>query len=167
MAVTWEDIAQALLTCACSALGAQDPPWEGECCVVQNEPEYDSCCNDDNGVGGQLWVKWLRTYPTSVLPAEDPTADITRCNLQWAVLFEVGVVRCVCWDMCDCALKGENAAKVMKDAQALLNGLVCCFAQGGCTGLQGRVITQESIDMETGCAGSKITLAVAAGTCCA
>jgi hypothetical protein len=163
--MSWNDVAQALLACACEALAAQDPPWTGECCVTVNQPEYDSCDGGDCA-GGQLWVRYLRTYPSTNLPAEDPSADLTKCGTRWALLFEVGVVRCVCWDMCDCEQKNTNSQLVIDDAEALLKGLVCCFAEGTCVGLDGRVISQDSIPMETGCAGSKVTVAIGTGTCC-
>lgn len=156
-------IANNLLQCACIALGQQDPPWEGECCVQPGIVSLDSCCE----TGGQAWARILRTYPTTTFPRPDETVDPALCHsVSWATQIEIGVSRCVCFDMCDCEVKSENAQKVIGDAQALLRGVLCCFSEGACSDMEYRILSQEMFGPQGTCAGSRLTVAVLDYICC-
>lgn len=162
MARTYFEIAESILDCACQALAEQEEPWEGTCCVHPGQVAFDSCCED----GGQAWARVVKVFPTARFPMQDSSADPSTCQTAWSIELEIGVLRCVCFDMCDCEVTQENARKVYGDAEAVLRGIQCCFEGGFCGGLDYRISEQTIIGPEGGCGGSKVTLFVRHQVCC-
>lgn len=170
------DVAAELATCVCEALkrGADGTPgerangtrWDGDCCVVPgNNVAWDSCCEK----GGQAWVLIPDGFPTTSFPAADPTGLRLTCNgiQTFAVNIEVGVLRCVCFDMCNCEKKEQNALAVFSDLEAVLTGIMCCFnADSDDCKLDWRIQSFRTLGPEGGCAGSAVTLVVDAGRPC-
>lgn len=152
-----------VLDCMCTALAQQG--WEGQCCVNPGIPAFDSCCED----GGTAWARLLRAYPSTVFPQENFTVANSDCNQSesWALQIELGAVRCVCFDMCDCAVKAANAAKVYGDAQAALKGINCCFSSGACLGNEYKITGLTILGPDSGCGGFKIDMLIQAYlNCC-
>lgn len=165
MALSLYQLADAMLGCVCTSLGAQEPPWEGECCVVPGKVTLDKCTEK----GGQAWARFVEVYPTASFPRRDDTIDPSECpTVRWAAVFEVGVSRGVCYDACNCDMKQLNATRVMGDAEALLKGILCCFAfSGPCVNYEFRILRTEPYGPEvSGCAGTKITVAIEYRVCC-
>lgn len=162
MALSLYEVAQSVLLCMCGGLASQSVPWEGECCVVQDTPLFNNCCE----TGGFAWARVLRTYPSTRFPNADDTTDQEDCSVLWAAQLEVGHARCVCYTDCDCESRGKNAKLVLDDAEAAIRGIACCFEGGSCSGVDYRIQTQEMLDGRGGCGGSKITIAVRHQVCC-
>lgn len=164
-------IAADLAQCICLALkdeGRGDEVWEGECCVRPGaEVAWDSCCDN----GGQAWVVLKNGFPTTIFPIPDPMTSETSCargTVSLGLNFEVGVLRCVCWDQCDCDTAEANASKLFGDLQAVLRGINCCFsaADDDCD-LGWRLNGFEMVGPEGGCGGSKVNIVVNTGyPCC-
>lgn len=163
MALSLYEITESLLDCACEALATQETPWEGFCCIYPGTVSLDSCCES----GGQAWARVLRTYPTTSFPRSDEATEQTNCHsVSWATQLELGVVRCVCYDLCDCEVSSQNAQLVMGDADALLRGVLCCLADGACSDVEYRVQSQQPFGPQGGCAGSVLTVVVLRYICC-
>lgn len=145
--------ASRLRDCVCPVLEAQG--WTGTCCVWPGaDAAWDSCCEN----GGQFWVTVKSGYATSIFPAQDQLPS--QCGRdQLAVFYELGVLRCVAGAEADCDRKEDDAARVMGDFQALLEGVTCCFdddhadwvlagftflgPSGGCAGSTLSIIVNE------------------------
>lgn len=166
MAVAFDPmvIAADLADCICAALkdpARGDNVWEGDCCVRPGaEVAWDSCCDG----GGQAWVVLKGGYPTTSFPSQDVSATETSCTtglISLALRFEIGVLRCVCFDLCDCDTAEDNANKLFGDLQALLTGLNCCFtaSRDDCD-LGWRMADFEMLGPDGGCGGSKINIIV-------
>jgi hypothetical protein len=84
----------------------------------------------------------------------------------WASQIEIGVARCVCFDMCNCTVKGENSQKILGDAQAVLRGVLCCIRDKSCDEVEYRITGQEMFGPAGGCAGSRLTVVVGHTVCC-
>lgn len=155
--------------CVCAALRAERADgisWEGTCCVWPGAAvAFESCCED----GGQAWVVVQSADPTTTFPQADPTG-LSGCRSMHtlAVKMEVGVLRCVCADDCDCDAKEESAAAVLSDLQAVLTGLQCCFGDGNgpCSGSDWRLLNFSLIGPDGGCAGSRFAIVVEAPMPC-
>lgn len=173
MAVTLFDIMSAVSDCVCAELakprnGGTEPGWTGDCCVFPGTSvSFDSCCEN----GGQSWVTVKGGHPSTNFPDPEPTRETICAEIHtMAVRLEVGVIRCVCFDMCDCEVKEDNALNVIQDYEAVIRGLRCCFdedATGICGDRAWRLNSFEFIGPEGGCAGSKVEIIVAvAAPCC-
>lgn len=157
-------IAADIAQCICQALkdpARGDDIWAGECCVRPgNEVSWDSCCEN----GGQAWVVLKSGYPTTSFPVIDTSTSETTCTsgiVSLGLNFEIGVLRCVCNDLCDCDVAEDSAAKIFGDLKAVLNGLNCCFgaADDGCD--RGwRLNGFETAGPMGGCGGVKVNIVV-------
>ncbi len=161
--MSFEDAMQPLLDCMCDALAVQG--WEGDCCLAAAEPSFVNCCEDadeeGNGGGGGAWGRLVRAYPSSRFPAEDGSAGLlTECTptMQWALVVELGATRCICYELCDCGVRAQNATKVLNDMEAALQGLLCCFSNGPCRGTEYQVQSIVPTNGRGGCGGFKIQL---------
>lgn len=165
------DLASKLADCVCAALKAprsNGTEWSGNCCVTPgNSASWDSCCEGPGG--GQAWVLIPDGFPTTSFPTSDPVGLRLTCNgvQTFAVNLEVGVLRCVCYDFCDCTKKEENALAVFSDLEAVLQGIMCCFGEDNddCN-LDFRIQSFSTVGPEGGCAGSVVRLVVDAGRPC-
>lgn len=156
--MSFESAIQPLLDCFCTALAEQG--WEGVCCIHPGVPQLEMCCEN----GGQAWARLVRAYPSANFPSENPTNMVDNCvgAQQWALVVDVGAVRCVCDDLCDCAKKAENASNVLGDAEAGIKGLNCCFADdGACADVEYRLRALTIIGPDGGCGGFRVELLMA------
>jgi hypothetical protein len=160
--VSFEEAMQPLLDCMCDALAVQG--WEGDCCLAAVEPSFVNCCDgaDEDGVGGGgAWGRLVRAYPSSRFPAEDGNAGLlTECSqaMQWALVIELGATRCICYELCDCAVRAQNATRVLEDMEAALQGVLCCFTSGACRGIEFQVQSIQPTNGRGGCGGFKIQI---------
>lgn len=151
--------AAALADCLCTALEAQTysteaAKWVGECCVWPGaEVAFDSCCEN----GGQAWVAVQGGGVTAEFP--DVTSAPFDCRSETlAVTYEIGVLRCVCAGVtCGCDRKEADAANVILDFQAMLQGVACCLNEGD---IEWAMQSFQFIGPEGGCAGSSMLIAV-------
>lgn len=166
MAVAFDPFAIAadLAQCICKALKDEargEDVWAGDCCVRPgSQVAWDVC---EQG-GGQAWVVLLNGFPTTNFPIQDPTTSTTICTdgvVSLALNFEVGVIRGVCLDNCDCDTAEANAAKIFGDLKAMLNGVNCCFGAADDDCDKGwRLNFFEMLGPQGGCSGVKINIAV-------
>lgn len=166
MAVAFDPftIAADLADCVCAALkdvARGEEIWAGECCVRPGtEVAWDSCCEG----GGQAWVVLKTGFPTTVFPIPDSTTSETSCargTISLALNFEIGVLRCVCVDGCNCDAMEADAAALFGDLQAVLRGINCCFAAATDDCDSGwRMNGFEMLGPQGGCGGSKVNIVV-------
>jgi hypothetical protein len=152
--VSFESAIEEVLDCMCDALGAAG--WEGECCLIPGTPSFDRCCEG----GGEAWGRLVRAFPSVSFPLENGNSTLSECATvtSWALVVELGATTCICDDLCDCAVKAENAAKVLTIAEAALQGVLCCFIEGPCRGLEFRTTGLTPTNGLGGCGGFKIDL---------
>lgn len=157
--MSFEFLVQDALNCMCIALGEAE--WEGDCCIAPSRPAFDQCCE----TGGVAWGIVTDVYPTTRYPNRDSGADVTTCATTWAVSIELGAITCVCFDMCDCEVRAENATKVLTMAEAAMRGLICCYGTDTCpTDL--RIGAMTMIGPDGGCGGFTITATLSTQLCC-
>lgn len=144
---------QEVLNCMCVALG--EAGWEGECCLEYGEPPADACCEE--GEGG-AWGRLVDVFRRDGAPTTGLTYDS-----EWRMRVQLGLDVCVCFDMCDCEQKAENAALVMLYAEAALKGVACCG--GDCPG--DVVVERLTVSPgEGGCGGFTMLVVVPYTLCC-
>lgn len=157
-------IAADLAQCVESALKAEDrgeDVWAGECCVRPgSQVAWDTCCEG----AGQAWVVMQTGYPTTTFPIMDTATSETSCTtgiVSLVLNFEIGVLRCVCADGCDCDDHELAASRIMGDLGAILNALNCCFQAATDDCDKGwRLNMMEMLGPQGGCAGVKVHIAV-------
>ncbi len=150
---------QDLLNCMCTAMGTAG--WTGDCCLVPGTPAFDTCCGEEGGNVGEAWGRLVNVTrredaPQPVDPALDPG---------WQLTVELGATVCICFDLCDCALKTENGAKVIDVTEAALQGLACCYADQTCAS-DVDILSVVTIEPDGTCGGFVATLAVGYTLCC-
>lgn len=152
--MSFEAAIQPLLDCMCTALAEQG--WEGQCCINPGIPAFDMCCETE--YGGQAWARLVNAYPSSTFPQEDFAAAPGTCfgGQLWALVVDLGAVRCVCMDMCDCTVKAMNAALVLGDAEAALKGVNCCFVSGPCANIEYKINALTIVGPDGGCGGFRL-----------
>jgi hypothetical protein len=158
--MSFETAITPLLDCMCTALAQQG--WEGQCCINPGQPVFDSCCPDTGG-GGTAWARLVNAYPSNAFPRRDVENAVTDCGgaQQWALVVDLGAVRCVCEDLCDCSIKAANAALVLGDAEAAIQGVNCCFSQGRCGTGEYRINQLTIVGPDGGCGGFRLEVVVA------
>ncbi|QYN17610.1 hypothetical protein [Amycolatopsis sp. DSM 110486] len=127
--IAWP-IVNGLAECLCEILDKEAPV---KCCCVQygSEVSLDDCSREGDREG-MAWARLVSVYPTRVFPQADATR-IGNCGGEngWAVMVELGVVRCApsidergnlpkCWDITNAAEKAAN------DAHAMRRAIMCC-----------------------------------------
>jgi hypothetical protein len=154
--VNFEEAMQPILDCMCIALAEQG--WEGSCCLHPGAPAFDSCCPDSGG-GGEAWARLVSAYPSTTFPQENirEAAACTGAQL-WALVIDIGAVRCVCDDLCDCGKRAANASAVLADAETALQAISCCFTSGPCADIEYRITQLTMIGPDGGCGGFRIEL---------
>lgn len=122
----------------------------------------DECCQ------GLMWVRFVRMYPSAQgkFPAQD--GRVTPCDvMRWAVVFELGAVRCspvgttdelpTCDDWTDVTLNTY-------DDLAAIRRALCCYA----TSFTDRLIMQgiaEPLTTEGGCTGVSMLVTISGPSC--
>lgn len=161
------DTLNALIECVCTALRADraevEDNWVGECCIqFGREVAFDSCCEN----GGMAWVTASGGYPSMPSPSLTPSPSTKDwgedCSAHRNTMrVEVGAIRCVCFDQCNCDAKERNASLVYQDFEAAMRGIVCCFENDPLCGGKGWSMTGwEIVGPDGGCGGFKIHLLV-------
>jgi hypothetical protein len=152
--MTLAEIMAELSDCICTQLTLVG--WDGECCIWPGtNVSFDSCCE----TGGQAWIVVKNAYPTTNFPRADSGTQMRCGTSSIAQVIEVGVIRCVCADLCNCLQKEIDANKVLNEAEALLKGVWCCLGDDDCD-VAWSFTSLNYIGPEGGCAGSRITLVV-------
>ena len=129
--------------------------WEGDVCVYPGQVPFDSCCEG----GGLAWVTIESGSAVTSFPFGDNGNSAASCSLHTqAVAFEVGVLRCICTEDCDCDQIEVDAAAVYSDLQALLRGATCCFTEEDDP--DWRLLGWDIIGPEGGCSGARVRLLV-------
>lgn len=156
-------IAADLADCVCAALkdtAREETAWAGDCCVHPgSQVAWDSCCEG----GGQAWVALQSGFPTTTFPILDTATSETTCTtgiVSLGLVFEIGVLRCVNSEV-NCDQFEADAAAILDDLKAVLNGLNCCFTAATDDCDRGwRLNSFEMVGPEGGCAGVKISITV-------
>ncbi len=129
------DIAEALLTCLCTAAEARPRPPQHCCFRIGEEVAHDADMFTDLCCEGLAYVSVGDIYPVvDSFPEQSIVTQADQvCSFpSWAVNLRAGIVRCapVGTDttMPTCAEWNVAALQNMYDAQSLASG-VCCFKQ--------------------------------------
>lgn len=159
-------VAQLLLDCFCEAL-ATTPNPPAKCCfrtgqqvsagIALNE---DECCN------GLAWVRVVSDFPSARQFPEQDTEPIGGCPPEWlAVIFELGVLRCVpegtLQNLPTCEQETAVFTDVMHD-NAAMRAAFCCLAGGFDTKVLG---VWEPLATEGGCTGGTRIVTVWVPSC--
>lgn len=122
----------------------------------------DECCR------GLSWVRWVRMFPSasSPFPAQDDA--VTPCGVQrWAVVFELGAVRCSPTPGIDALPSCDEWTDVtlnMYDDLAAIRRAVCCYERQE----PYRLVVQqdaEPITTEGGCSGVTMLVTISSQPC--
>lgn len=122
----------------------------------------DECCD------GLSWVRMVRIYPSGHgrFPAQD--GETTPCDvLRWAVVFELGAVRCSPTPDADVLPSCEEWTETTLDQYddlAAIRRAVCCYAQGNTERLT-IISSGEPITTEGGCTGVTLLVTISAPPC--
>lgn len=162
-----ESLTSELLLCMCTEL-AERTGWEGDCCLEPGQPALLPCTDEDCG---RAWARLVRMYPSQHFPRPDANQDLVQeCGLQqWALVLDMGAVRCVCADAtnCGCADKAADASRVLADTEAGLQGIMCCVESGRCGALEYRMGQATAVGPDAGCGGFRVEVTVAyTMSCC-
>lgn len=162
-----------LVDCVCAVLKSPDRPeadrWAGDCCVWPGGGRVPSqqCCDGK----GQLSVRVQNGYPTNSFPAQ--TVSAPECGsgtLSMATVYELKSTRCVGADPmdCDCTCKETNAARLLGDLQAILQGINCCFEPSDADDCTRYVLNSwQLLEPSGGCSGVVVSVTVESdGLCC-
>jgi hypothetical protein len=157
-------IAADLAQCVCQALkdeAREADVWPGDdCCVRPGGTAAWELFEDCH----QAWVILKNGYPTTNFPTPDQNTSETHCSkgiISLAAVFEIGVLRGVCTDACDCDTAEASAASIFGDLQAVLRGVNCCFsAAQDDTDLGWRLNGFDMLGPQGGCAGVKLDIVV-------
>lgn len=121
----------------------------------------DECCE------GLAWIRLVQIYPSSDFPAVDET--YLKCQLGWAVVVELGVVRCAPIgdenDLPTCNQWTELANSITADTAALRRTLMRFKALDDYRHTPYVPGTWEPMTTEGGCAGGAMLVTVQAPMC--
>lgn len=122
----------------------------------------DECCE------GLSWVRMVRMYPSGQDRFPTPDGATTPCDvLRWAVVFELGSVRCSptpdadTLPSCD---EWTDTTLNQYDDFAALRRAVCCYAQSHTDRLT-IISSGEPITTEGGCTGITLLVTISAPSC--
>ena len=151
---------QTLLTCAATELTAAAVPVPANVAVVHGQVAWDDCCE------GQLWVRVVRSWPSSTFPLKDST--LRPCGTRTATQIGLGILRCATdLDTLGWASNPSMAALTADarlgicDIGALYRALACC------DDLDTRVVDQWTpLGPQGGCFGGEWTAWLAGSLSC-
>lgn len=165
-------VAANLVDCLCAALKSEDRDeedrWDGSCCIWPGGGRVPSveCCEGR----GQLSVRVQNGYPTTNFPTQSSTAPECGASLlSMATVYEVKATRCVGLSTgCDCDCLELNAARLLGDLQAMLQGVACCFEPSGSDDCTRYVLNSwQLLEPTGGCSGVVMSITVESdGICC-
>lgn len=128
--MTISPVANQLLACLCTEIAlVPDPP--AQCCLRTGLSVVPGVSvNEDECCTGLAWVRYVTSYPSEQnFPEQDPTPT-GGCAPNWfAVVLEMGVVRCMnpgdLYQNPTCEDWTTVAAKVMNDDAAMRRAFCC------------------------------------------
>lgn len=118
-------LAARLAECLCGLLAERDPV---ACCCVQpgSEVAWDDC------TGGQAWVRIVNEYHVGDrFPNPQNTASPCGGVGGWAVVLELGVLRCMpqpdsMANLPSCSAVQDVAYRIAADKQTMREAIYCC-----------------------------------------
>jgi hypothetical protein len=126
------EAALLLQQCLCdqmALLPLADQPQR--CCVIAGQDfEMGVALTEDMCACGTAWVRIDSFTPSATFPIQQETP--TNCGPeQWTLTLELGVARCPPLGDANvlptCTEWADYTTKVMADAQAMRNAIICCF----------------------------------------
>lgn len=126
------EAAQLLYQCLCEQMNLlPEPDRPARCCLLAAQDfELGVAILEDMCACGTAWVRIGSFAPTSHFPG--PQEQATFCGPEaWTLNLEMGVARCPpignIQELPTCDEFAQYTQKVMADAQAMRNALLCCF----------------------------------------
>lgn len=127
--------AQAMRDCLCAQMNLlPEPDRPQRCCIIAGQEfELGVSLLEDACRCGTAWVRIDSYQPSSTFPLPQELAQ--KCGPeQWALTLELGVARCppvgTATKLPTCEELDLYSAKVMADAQAMRNAVLCCYGPG-------------------------------------
>src|SRR5690606_35524537 len=118
-------LAERLAECLCGLLSERDPV---ACCCVEPGAEvaWDDC------TGGQAWVRIVQEYPLGDrFPHPQNSASPCGGVGGWAVVLELGVLRCMPLpdgqgSLPSCQAEQDTAERIADDKHTMREAVFCC-----------------------------------------
>jgi len=158
------NVAHALLAAALPAVtDANGAP--GRVGIADGSVVIADCCE----TGGQLWVAWHQTWPTTAFPLQQAPQAMDMKFVALGTEFEVGIIRCA-------PTQDENhkeptiaeidasAKRMYTDSYALLGSIVCLLQEWSAAGSSVRWTSLVPIE-GGGCLGSVLTVQIGFPLC--
>ena len=147
-------VAERLRDCLCNLLEDSLPT---KCCCIWygSEVPWDDC-SAEGGREGQSWVRIVDVYPTDQFPRQATVSNRCGAHDGWAVVLELGVLRCAPAPAANGRLPGCDAntaaaEKAAHDAHLMRRAIMCCdWREPDQTFLMGR---WQPIGADGGCHG--------------
>lgn len=122
----------------------------------------DECCE------GLSWVRMVQIYPSSRTTFPAPDGDVQWCDvLRWAVVFEIGAVRCAptpdVGELASCEEWSDVTLNQYDDLAAIRRAL-CCYGEQNTERLVS-VGVGAPITVEGGCTGVTMLATISAPSC--
>lgn len=164
-------LAQALVGCLETEMARVADPPASVCLRPGQQVDPLLSVTEDECCSGLAWVRIESVYPSSdgIFPAQDDQAGVP-CNPRgWAVVLEMGAVRCAptpdAYSIPDCGEWTAVVDKTMQDAAAMRRAVLCCFDGLDLTYLLG---AWSSLPVAGRCAGGTMTVTIEADQldCC-
>ena len=156
--------AQLLYACLCEQVNLlPEPDRPTRCCLIAaSEFEMGVATLEDMCACGTAYVRIDSFTPSSTFPVQQELA--TMCGPeQWALTLELGIMRCPPIGTAEvlptCDEYAAYTAKVMADAQAMRNAVICCFGPAR----PNRLLLLggwQAVGPEGACGGGKMTVQV-------
>lgn len=155
-------VAERLRDCLCELL---EESWPTKCCCIfyGTEVPWDDC-SADGGREGMAWVRIADVYPTERFPQAVTTANPCGGLDGWAVVLELGVLRCAptpssSGRLPGCEANTAAAEKAAHDAHVMRRAVMCCddWREPGQRFVMGR---WQPVGGDGGCQGGVLQVTV-------
>lgn len=125
--------------------------------------------NEDECCSGLAWVRPALFYPSSAQFPEQDGGPLKTGTLAWAVVLELGAVRCAPVgddNTIPTAAEWDAVTQAVMDDAAAMRRAICCFIDGS-PQRRGRVLPGQwlPLDVEGGCVGGILTVTVLGPAC--
>jgi hypothetical protein len=154
-----------LSACLCREIDQSGLPTPCSCGLIAGELTADYCGTCvDNTCGGQAWVRFVDSYPTTQFPT--PSQVPSNCYTPWAFTIEMGIIRCKPVGKANGA-RGYTPPSLEQqvdairlqtaDMAAMRRALQCCF---GTTDRNYVIGNYQPVGPEADCLGGAYTITV-------
>lgn len=165
-------MAQALVACLEEQMSLVLDPPATVCLRPGQQVDPLLSIYDDECCSGLAWVRIADIFPSSdaTFPTQDQTAEVACNPRSWAVVLEMGAVRCAptpdATSMPSCDDWTSLVEKQMQDAAAMRRSVICCFGDLDISYLLGN---WQPLPVSGRCSGGTQLVTVAAEymDCCA